>query len=46
MKRIIGFALFWVAAGMVINMLLDSLFIQILIIILLILVGYKLYCCK
>ena len=32
MKRIIGFALFWVAVGMVINMLLDSLFVQILII--------------
>lgn len=24
MKRIIGFALFWVAVGMVINMLLDA----------------------
>lgn len=45
MKRIIGFALFWVAVGMVINMLLDSLFVQILIIILLVLAGWKLYCC-
>ena len=40
MKRIIGFALFWVAVGMVINMLLDSLFVQILIIILLVPVSY------
>lgn len=46
MRRVIGFGLFWVAGGMVINMLIDSLFAQILVVLLCILIGYRLYCCK
>lgn len=46
MKRVIGFGLFWVSGGMVINMLIDNLFIKILIVLLCILIGYRLYWCK
>lgn len=46
MKRVTGFVLFWIAVGMVVNMLLPNLFVQILIIILCILIGYELYNCK
>lgn len=46
MKRVVGFVLFWIAAGMVINMLLPNLFVQILFILLFILIGYELYNCK
>ena len=46
MKRDIGFALFFVAAGMVINMLLPTMFVRIVIAILCVLFGYELYCCK
>lgn len=46
MKRDIGFALFFVAAGMIINMLLPTLFVRIVIVILCVLIGYELYCCK
>ncbi|EDM62220.1 hypothetical protein DORLON_02470 [Dorea longicatena DSM 13814] len=44
-KRIVGFALFWVAAGMVLALVLPGLFCQILCIILCIAVGYCLFCC-
>ncbi len=43
MKRIVGFALFWVAAGMVLALVLPGLFCQILCIILCIAVGYCLF---
>lgn len=46
MKRAIGFALFWIAAGMVLNMLLPNLFVQILCIVICILIGYELYDCR
>lgn len=46
MKRVAGFALFWIAVGMVIDMLLPNLFVQILCAVLFILIGYELYCCK
>ncbi len=46
MKRVIGYGLFWAAGGMVLNMLLDSMFIQVLIAIFLVLLGYRLYCFK
>ncbi len=44
MKRVIGFGLFWASGGMVVNMLLDKLFVQVLIAILCVLIGYRLYC--
>lgn len=46
MKRVIGFALFWVAVGMVLDMLLPNMFVQVLCVILCLLVGYELFCCK
>lgn len=46
MKRVVGFALFWVAAGMVLNMLLPNLFVQVLCAVLCVLAGYELFCCK
>lgn len=45
MKRVIGFALFWVAAGLIFSMLLPNLFVEVLCIILCVLVGYELFCC-
>ena len=44
MKRVIGYGLFWASGGMVTAMLLENLFIQILLVILFILIGYRLYC--
>ena len=46
MKRQIGFALFFVAAGIVLDMLLPTLFVRIVIAILCVLFGYELYCCR
>ena len=45
MKRVTGFILFWMAMGMIVNMLLPNLFVQILCICLCILIGYELYRC-
>ncbi len=45
MKRMIGFAFFWIAVGMFIMMLLSSIPWGIAIIIILLLAGYKLFCC-
>ncbi|MCI8940080.1 MAG: hypothetical protein HFH11_01930 [Dorea sp.] len=46
MKRAAGFALFWIAVGMVINMLLPNLFVQILCAVICVLIGYELYSCR
>ncbi len=45
MRRVTGFILFWMAMGMIVNMLLPNLFVQILFICLCILIGYELYRC-
>ncbi|MDO4298399.1 MAG: hypothetical protein Q4C59_08000 [Lachnospiraceae bacterium] len=45
MKRLIGFTLFWIAAGMAIALFIESLFIHILIILVLLLLGYNLFLC-
>lgn len=45
MKRVFGFALFFVALGMVIMMFIPSIFIGILIVLLCLLVRYQLFCC-
>ena len=45
MKRVFGFALFFVALGMVIMMFIPRIFIGILIVLLCLLVGYQFFCC-
>ena len=45
MKRVVGFALFWVAVGMVLALILPNTFVEVLCIILCILAGYNLFCC-
>lgn len=44
MKRVIGFALFFVAVGIVIMIFLPNVFIGVLIALLCLLVGYQLFC--
>lgn len=43
--RIIGFMMFWIAVGMIIGMLIQNIFWGIVIIILLMICGYNLFCC-
>ncbi|HIZ06538.1 MAG TPA: hypothetical protein IAA08_01225 [Candidatus Eubacterium avistercoris] len=45
MKEMIGFILFWVAAGMILMMLMPNIFVGIIIIALFLIIGYNLYCC-
>lgn len=45
MKRMLGFIFFWIAVGMIIMLFLEDFVIQILIIIILLLLGYNLFCC-
>ncbi|CDD07677.1 putative uncharacterized protein [Dorea sp. CAG:317] len=45
MKKVIGFALFWVAVGLVLAMILPNTFVEVLSIILCLLAGYILFCC-
>ncbi len=45
MKRVIGFALFWIAVGMLLVMILSSTFLEVAIIIICLLLGYVLFCC-
>lgn len=45
MKRVAGFALFFIALGMVIKLFITNLFVAILIILLCLLIGYQLFCC-
>ncbi len=45
MKRVGGFACFCMAGGMIIVFFLPNAFIQILVIVILLLVGYNLFCC-
>ena len=44
MRRMIGFAMFWIAVGMFIMLFLSSHVIAVLIIFILLLLGYQLYC--
>lgn len=46
MKRLIGFILFWIAIGMFIMLFLHSNLVAILVISILLLVGYNLFCCN
>lgn len=45
MRRVIGFALFFIAIGMVVSMLIPNKFAEILIIMICLLMGYHLFCC-
>lgn len=45
LKRIIGFALFWVAVGIILALILPNTFVEVLCIILCVLAGYNLFCC-
>jgi hypothetical protein len=44
MKRLIGFVLFWIAVGMIIRMMLPNDFTGLVMICVLMLVGYNLFC--
>lgn len=46
MKRVIGFALFWLAFGMLLMMILQNIFVGILLIIICLLTSYTLFCCR
>ena len=45
MKRVVGFALFWVAVGIILAMILPNTFVEVLCIALCILAGDNLFCC-
>jgi hypothetical protein len=44
-RRLIGFALFWIAAGMMIELLIKSILVSMILIFVLILFGYNLFLC-
>ena len=45
MRRLIGYTLFWIAVGMVIELFIESIFFSILLILFLLLIGYNLFVC-
>ena len=45
MKRVVGFALFFIAAGILLGMLLPNKFIEVLVVVGCILGGYHLFYC-
>ena len=45
MKRVIGFALFWVAVGIILALVLPNTFVDVLCILLCVLAGYNLFFC-
>ena len=45
MKRVIAFALFFMAIGMFIMMLLPNLVWGVIVLVLLLIAGYRLFCC-
>ena len=45
MKRVIGFAIFFIAVGLVLALVLPGTFVEVLIILLCLLLGYNLFCC-
>ncbi len=45
MKKICGFAMFWIAVGMVIMFFIETTWIAVAIITVLLLCGYHLFCC-
>ncbi len=45
MRRLVGYTLFWIAVGMVIELFIESIFFSILLILFLLLLGYNLFVC-
>lgn len=45
MRRVIGFAIFFIAVGMIVAMFLPSTFVEVLMILIFLLLGYNLFCC-
>lgn len=45
MRRVIGFALFFIAIGMIVAMIIPNKFAEILIVMICLLIGYHLFCC-
>lgn len=45
MNKILGFGCFMIAVGMFIMLFLDNVFVAVIIIGILLLVGYNLFCC-
>ncbi|MGL5258735.1 MAG: hypothetical protein ACRC7V_01370 [Lachnospiraceae bacterium] len=46
MRKMIGFILFWIAIGMLIMLFISNMFWGIVVIFVLLILGYNLYCCK
>jgi len=44
MKRVIGFAIFFIAVGMIIALLMPNTFTEIMIVLICLLLGYNLFC--
>lgn len=45
MKRVCGFAIFFISIGIIIGMMLPNTFIEVLIVMICLLLGYNLFCC-
>ncbi len=45
MRKVIGFAMFFIAIGMILMMLLSSTFVGVLLVIAFLLLGYNFFCC-
>lgn len=43
MKRVIGFAMFFIAVGMIIELFIESVFFSVCIVITLLIIGYNLF---
>ena len=44
-KKVCGFALFWIAVGMIIMMLLSDIVWGVILTVICLAAGYKLFCC-
>ncbi len=45
MRRLIGYTLFWLAAGMAVQLLFESILLSTILILTLMLIGYNLFFC-
>lgn len=45
MKRVVGFAIFFIAIGIIIGIILPHTFVDVLVVIICMLLGYNLFCC-
>lgn len=46
MHKLIGYTIFWIAVGMLIMLIIDNVWIGLILIAILIVAGYFLFCCK